>query len=114
VARILLATGGVISVQVLNEFTAVLRRKLKFSWKEVEEAVAAIRTLCPKVAALTVETYDKAFGIADRYGYQIHDSSIIAAALASKSLTLYSEDMNNGQVIDTLTIRDPFTKHPDC
>ena len=47
VARILLATGGVISVQVLNELTAVLRRKLKLSWKEVREALEAVRNALP-------------------------------------------------------------------
>ena len=47
VARILLATGGVIGVHVLNELTAVLRKKLKMSWKEIYDALAAVRTLCP-------------------------------------------------------------------
>ena len=41
VARVLLATGGVISVQVLNELVAVLRRKLNFSWDDVLAAVEA-------------------------------------------------------------------------
>jgi predicted nucleic acid-binding protein len=109
VARILLATGGVISVQVLNELTAVLRRKLKLNWKDVLEAVGAVKTLCPSIGSLTVDTHEKALEIGERHGYQIYDSLIIASALASKSKTLYSEDMNDGQVIENvLTIRNPF------
>jgi predicted nucleic acid-binding protein len=109
VARVLLATGGIISVQVLNELTNVLRRKLKFGWKEVKEALDALRVLCPSVTSITPETHEKALQIAERYGYRIYDSLIIAAALAAKSTTLYSEDMNDGQVIENvLTIRNPF------
>jgi predicted nucleic acid-binding protein len=109
VARVLLATGGIISVQVLNELTNVLRRKLKFGWKEVKEALDALRVLCPSVTSITPETHEKALQIAERYGYRIYDSLIIAAALSAKSTTLYSEDMNDGQVIENvLTIRNPF------
>ena len=46
VAEELLAEGGCISVQVLNEFAAVARRKLKMSWEEIEEALGSIRDLC--------------------------------------------------------------------
>ena len=43
-----LAQGGTISVQVLNEFATVARRKLKLSWPEVVKALAAVRALCPR------------------------------------------------------------------
>ena len=43
VARTVILTGGVISVQVLNEFVAVLRRKFGFDWDVVAEAVADVR-----------------------------------------------------------------------
>jgi predicted nucleic acid-binding protein len=109
VARILLVTGGVISVQVLNELTSVLRHKLKLSWKEILEALGAVRTLCPTVCPLTVDTHEKALQIVEQYGYRIYDSLIIAAALAAKTTTLYSEDMSDGQVIENvLTIKNPF------
>jgi predicted nucleic acid-binding protein len=110
-ARILLATGGLISVQVLNELTAVLRRKLKMNWKETTEALVAVRTLCPSIGDLTLELHEKALEIAEGYGYRIYDSLVIAAALRSKTATLYSEDMSDGQLIEeTLTIRNPFKK----
>jgi len=64
VAEELLAGGGCINVQVLNEFTAVARRKLKMSWEEVEGALAAIRTLCEPPASLTAEIHDAASKLA--------------------------------------------------
>jgi predicted nucleic acid-binding protein len=113
VARILLATGGLVGVQGLNELVAVLRRKLKFSWQEVSEALSAVRSLCPSIAPMTAATHDAALGIAQRYQYHIFDSLIIAAAIEAGCRMLYSEDMSDGQVIESLTIRNPFTKNRD-
>lgn len=108
VAESLLAGGGYIGVQVLNEFAAVARRKLKMSWDEVEDALAAVRTLCEPPSPLTVQVHDAALGIAAQYGYHIYDALILAAALDAECDTLYSEDMQDGQKIGTLTIRNPF------
>jgi predicted nucleic acid-binding protein len=105
----LLAGGGVVSVQVLNEFAAVARRKLGMEWNEVREALEAVRALCPNPVALTVATHDAALRIAESYGYGIYDALIAAAALQAKCATLYSEDFQDGQVIGgKLTIRNPF------
>ncbi len=108
VAEDLLAGGGHISVQVLNEFTAFARRKLKMSWEEVNDALAAIRALCESAVPLTVETHETALSIAARYGYHIYDSLILAAALETECNILYSEDMQDGMQIEGLTIRNPF------
>ena len=109
-AEALVANGGVVSVQVLNELVSVARRKLGMPWQEIGEALAAIRTLCPSPVPLTIETHEAALRIATQYGYQIYDALIAAAALEAECITLYSEDLQDGQVIDTrLTIRNPFT-----
>ena len=81
VAETLLAAGGALSVQVLNEFVAVARRKLDKSWEEVRRALDILRVFCPEPVPLTVETHERAVHIAERYGYSIFDSLIIAAAL---------------------------------
>lgn len=107
-ALALLADGGRVGVQTLNEFATVARRQLRMSWTEVHEALAAIRVLCPSPAPLNLETHESALRIAERYGYSIFDSLVIAAALEVASSTLYSEDMQDGQVIDGLVIRNPF------
>jgi predicted nucleic acid-binding protein len=108
-AEALLAGGGVISAHVLNEFVAVARRKLGMSWADVTEALDAIRILCPSPVPITIETHGAALRIAQQYGYHIYDALLAAAALEAKCDTLYTEDMQDGQVIDDrLTIKNPF------
>jgi predicted nucleic acid-binding protein len=108
VAERLLADGGHLSVQVLNEFAAVARRKLEMSWDEISEALAAIRVLCEPAAPLTVQVHEKALKIAAEHGYHIYDALILSAALDAGCDTLYSEDMQDGQKIGAITIRNPF------
>jgi len=108
-AEALLADGGIVSVQVLNELAAVAHRKLGMSWEEITEALAAIRVLCPGPVPLTLDTHDAALRVASRYGFRIYDALVVAAALEAGCATLYSEDLQAGQVVDrTLTIRNPF------
>jgi predicted nucleic acid-binding protein len=108
VAKALLAEGGAVSVQVLNELVAVARRKLHRSWEEVRRALGILRVFCSEPVPLTIETHERALHIAERYGYSIFDSLIIAAALHVGAGTLYSENMRDGQAIDGVTIRNPF------
>src|SRR5690348_7685602 len=110
VAKALLAEGGALSVQVLNEFVAVARRKLDRSWEEVRRALGILHVFCPEPVPLTVETHERALHIAERYGYSIFDSLIIAAAQHVGAGTLYSEHMRDGQAIDGVTIRNPFLR----
>jgi predicted nucleic acid-binding protein len=47
--------------------------------------------------------------IAERYQYKFYDALIVASALEARCTILYSEDMQDGHVIDgRLTIRNPF------
>ena len=104
----LLESGGVISVQVLNEVTNVMRRKMNMSWDETNEAIELICELC-EVQELTIKVNQKGREIAERYGLPIYDSMIVAAALLANCDVLYSEDMQNGLMIeDRLEILDPF------
>lgn len=105
----LLARRGVISVQVLNEFTAVATRKLGLSFAEVREILETVRTVC-ETDPLTVETHDRGIRVAERYRFSLYDSMIVGSALLAGCRTLYSEDLQHGQVIDDqLTVIDPFT-----
>ena len=109
-AEELLASGGIISVQVVNEFAAVASRKLRMSWPEIREVLAQVRAVC-NVEPMSVDTHDRAAQLAERYGLSIYDALIVAAALLAGCSTLYSEDMQNGQVIERqLTIRNPFQR----
>ncbi|HVY23627.1 MAG TPA: PIN domain-containing protein [Steroidobacteraceae bacterium] len=104
----LLVKRGVISVQVLNEFTAVATRKFKMPLAEVREILETIRSLC-RVEPVTVETHDRGLVIIKRYRFALYDSMLVAAALIAGCRTLYSEDLQHGQVIDRqLRISNPF------
>jgi predicted nucleic acid-binding protein len=109
-AEELIARGGTVSVQVLSEFAAVARRKTKMPWVEIRLALDGIKTLCPDPLPITLDTHTEALAIAEKYGYRIYDALIVASALEARCTILYSEDMQDGQVIDgRLTIRNPFT-----
>jgi predicted nucleic acid-binding protein len=108
-AEDLIAEGGTVSVQVLNELAAVARRKTKMPWEEVRFAIQNVKALCPDPLPITLDTHREALAIAERYGYKIYDALMVASALEARCTILYSEDMQNGQVIDQrLTIRNPF------
>ncbi len=109
VAEALLQRRPTISVQGLNEFANVARRKLRMDWDELREALAAIRTFCPIVLALDIDTHENAMRLAERHGFSTFDALTIASALHAESDTLWSEDMQHGMVIDgRLRIVDPF------
>lgn len=104
----LMAAGGVISVQVLNEFTDVMRRKLKMSWQETRAGLALAKTILT-VMPLTVEVQAHAVDLASRHNFRIFDATILASALAADCDALYSEDMHHGLVVENrLTIVNPF------
>ena len=110
-AQALLQARPAISVQGLNEFTNVARRELGMGWEEIRVAVSDLRTLCSTVLALDVAAHEEALRIAERYGYSIFDALVIASALQAGSDTLWSEDMQDGMVIDgRLRIANPFRK----
>ena len=109
-AEALLVGGGVISVQVLNEFVNVSRRKYRRDWDEVLQCLDLVRTLLDQPLPLTMQLHEAALGIAQRTGFRFYDSMIIAAALQAGSSVLYSEDLQHGQIIEKLTIRNPFVE----
>jgi predicted nucleic acid-binding protein len=99
---------GMISVQVLNEVASVARGKMKLSWPETREMLAAFREGL-RVWPLTITTHDLGLRLAERYHFHIYDAMIVAAALEADCDVLYSEDMQNGlRIDDRLTITNPF------
>ncbi len=107
-AEALIALGGTISVQVLNEFVAVASRKLRMPLGEIRDVLATIRAVCA-VTPVTAQTHDQALDLIERYGLSLYDALIVSSALLAGCRTLHSEDMQHGQVFDRqLTIRNPF------
>ena len=75
-AQALLERGCTISVQGLNEFANVARRKLGHSWDEIRAALAVIRDLCPIVVPIDIDTHEAALRLAERYGFAMFDALI--------------------------------------
>ncbi|HEX4891076.1 MAG TPA: PIN domain-containing protein [Alphaproteobacteria bacterium] len=107
-AERLVADGGTISVQVLNEIANVARRKMQMSWDDTRGFLSMVRGLLT-VETLTVETHENGLALAERYNLSIYDAMIAATALQAKCDTLWSEDMQDGAVLDDgLRIVNPF------
>lgn len=111
-AEELLAAGGVVSVQVLNEFASVGSRKRMMKWTEIREALEAFR-MTLRVEPVTIDTHDKALQIAERHNVSFYDALIVAAAALSSCTVLYSENLQHGHVFEkSLTVRNPFSAKP--
>lgn len=103
----LLRLRPVISVQVLNEFASVSRRKLGQGWPEIAEALEHIKAICP-VIPLTLAVHERGVALATEHGFSLYDAMIVAAAEAAGCDTLFSEDMQDGRRLGAVTIRNPF------
>lgn len=99
--------GGVISVQVLNEFVSTGIRKLGLSWTVIRDILGEYRQELT-VVPLTVDVHLRGLDVAERYRLNVYDGMIVAAAQLAGCAVLYSEDMHDGLVIDQLTIRNPY------
>ena len=98
----------VISTQVMNEVTLVMRRKMDLPWPEINALLSDVEEFC-EIVPLTHEVHKDARRVAEHYGFRFYDSCIIASALIENCEVLYSEDMQHGQVIyDRLTVVNPF------
>jgi len=108
IARRLIAGQPAISVQVVNECVSVCLRKLSFTR---EQAYAFARTLMDRTDVLALEeaTIDQAAKLAIRYQLSHWDALIVAAAMLAGCDSLYSEDLQHGQVFDDrLPVFNPF------
>ena len=107
-AEALLAGGGTISVQVLNEMSSVALRKFGMDWQQVETLLEPVRRQC-SIEPLTEATYDLGCWLAGRHGFSVYDAMIVASALLAGAGMLYSEDMHHGlEVEGRLQICNPF------
>ena len=107
-AEVILGQGPRISVQVLNEALVNCRRKASLSWEEAATFLEGVRALCP-VEELTLQTHDVGRALGERYGFSIYDAMIVASALIAGCATLWSEDMQEGLLVENqLRIVNPF------
>lgn len=107
-ARVALSVTHVISVQVLNEFVNVTRKKLRQDWTAVNAALNAIEATGIEILPLTYDLHLAARQISQVHHLRIYDASIVAAALEAGCETLWSEDLQAGRTFGGLTVRNPF------
>ena len=109
VEQALRSGNGIISFQVVQEFLNVATRKFATPLRPddcrlyVDQVLAP---LCEVHSSITV--YREALDIAERWKLSFFDSLIVAAALAADCAVLWSEDLQDGQAIRDLTIKNPF------
>lgn len=109
-AEALIAEGGVIGVQVLNEFANVTRRKLRWQWQQIEAALAVIDALLGPARPLTAAIHARAVILARGHELSFYDALIVAAALDAGCAILCSEDMHHGEKFGALRIDNPFRR----
>lgn len=97
-----------ISTQVLQELANTLRKKFSKTWPEIHSVLDELSRNF-NIFSNIPETVQDAVKIAETYGFSFYDSLIVSACLSIDCKTLYSEDMQHGQIINkTLTIINPF------
>ena len=98
----------VISTQVLGETYNVLVKK-RFTNQETAREIVSDLQGSFFISPITTATVSNAMEINSRHGYSYWDSLIIASALETGCVTLFSEDLHHSQLLDKkLTIVNPF------
>ncbi len=110
IIRDAMATGNAcISYQVVQEFLNTMVRKAEqpLSRDDAHTYLAEILTPLCRVFA-SIPLYQNALDIQARYRFGFYDSLIVAAALSAGCTQLLTEDLQDGQRIEGLEIRNPF------
>lgn len=98
---------GRTSTQALSEFYAVATRKLKIpptlAWEEAE------RYFGWDPYPVDLALLQRARGVEERYRLSWWDSTIVAAAQLQDCVILLTEDLQDGAVFGSVTVRSPFT-----
>jgi predicted nucleic acid-binding protein len=108
IARELLAEGGVVSVQILNELANVLSRKLKREWSEVAAVLDDARAVLDDPLPLTLSLHEAALEFARAHNVAFYDALVLAAAIEAGCDTLFSEDFQHDRRFGNCRIVNPF------
>ncbi|MEA5568949.1 MULTISPECIES: PIN domain-containing protein [unclassified Anabaena] len=102
------AEGIIISTQVVNEISNNLLKKAAFNEEQVKAVIQSLYRRCT-VVEFNLTIFESASNLRSRYNFSFWDSLIVACALAAGASILYSEDMQDGLVVDSqLQIVNPF------
>ena len=98
---------GVVSLQILQEFFSAATRKLKMSSEDARHRIVQYS----RFDVVTLNTVDlvAAIDLHRLHRLSIWDALVVRAALNGTCTTLHTEDMQDGFVVETLTLRNPFS-----
>ena len=100
---------GVISYQVVQEFLNVATRKFTKPMKVAEAELYLARILMPLCEVFPDSSlYSQALSISSETGFSFYDSLIVASAIASECEILWTEDLQDGQRVRGVEVRNPF------
>jgi predicted nucleic acid-binding protein len=100
----------VVSTQVINEVCANLIRKAGFNNSQIQSLITEFAAGC-EILAVSLETLEYAAQLRDRYLFSFWDSLIVASAVLGQASIVYSEDMQDGLIIENaLQIVNPFVE----
>ena len=107
-SKLILDKKSIISVQVINEVSNIMLRKLNFTNEQIQFFIQSCYRKY-NVSKLGKKIFLLACDIRNSYKLSYYDSIIVATAMESNCKIIYSEDMQHKQIIfDKLTIIDPF------
>jgi predicted nucleic acid-binding protein len=104
---------GVISYQVVQEFFNVALRRFEspMSAAEADQYLAA--TFRPLLAVHSSPVlFSEALRLGSKFQLDWYDALIVAAAIEAQCDVLYSEDLQPGQRLESVTVRNPFATEP--
>jgi predicted nucleic acid-binding protein len=99
----------IISTQIFNEASNVWCKKYKLDKAQIMKYLDEIELVCDEILLIQRKTINQALGIKYRYNSSYYDSLMLASALEANCGIIFTEDLQNGQLIeDTLKITNPF------
>lgn len=106
--ELIAANHSFVSTQILQELSNILHRKFNQPWDDITKVLSEVSQ--NNIMYVNIEgNILQACQLAARYRYSFYDSLVISSALSCNSKILYSEDLQNGQIVnELLTIINPF------
>jgi predicted nucleic acid-binding protein len=97
---------GVISTQVLQEYCNVALKKLRLPTAHIRQQLAMHQQF--EVVQITPPLIHKALDLNQLRSVSFYDALVVSAAAASSCELLYTEDMNADEIVEGVTLINPF------
>jgi predicted nucleic acid-binding protein len=108
IAELAASGNGVISTQVMQEFYVAATRKLGVDALVAKNVLKTFSVF--EAVQVTPELIQDAVDCSILNVLSFWDALVIAAAATAQCTTVYSEDLNSGQMILGVAVRNPFSE----